>query len=58
VGRGFLKEFRNNSMNSSSINTQGKTIEERMTTLRNLLDSGAIDKATYEKQKQKILDDI
>lgn len=63
IGRGFLKDFRNNAMVSksavpASAPATEKSIEERMATLKNLLDSGAIDKATYEVQKQKILDDI
>lgn len=58
IGRGFLKAFRENSMVSSNPVSAEKSIEERMHTLRNLYATGAIDKETFEKQKQKILDDI
>ena len=58
IGRAYIKQFRENTNANAAAPSSSKTIEERMTTLNNLLKSGAIDKPTYEKRKKEILSEI
>ena len=58
IGRAYIKQFRENKNANAAAPSSSKTIEERMTTLNNLLKSGAIDKPTYEKRKKEILSEI
>ena len=58
IGRAYIKQFRENTNANAAAPSRSKTIEERMTTLNNLLKSGAIDKPTYEKRKKEILSEI
>ena len=55
IGRAYIKQFRENTNANAAAPSSSKTIEERMTTLNNLLKSGAIDKPTSEKRKKEIL---
>jgi hypothetical protein len=61
VGRQYLKTTRlkaagNSESTTATANT--KSLEERLKSLKDLYDSGAIGKATYEEQKKRILDSI
>jgi hypothetical protein len=59
VGRDYLRDARANTISSESPEpTSERTIEERLKTLEDLYDKGAIDQQTYDGQKQRILDSI
>ena len=58
IGRHYLKNFRRKAQSVSNNNQTGKTLEERLKTLKELYDSKLITKEDYDNQKQKILDSI
>lgn len=61
IGRGYLKAARETAVTNTNVTnptSSTKSIEERLKTLKGLYESDTIDKATYEKQKQRIMDSI